>query len=281
MHTDKRVNEDETPEFWERFERRTLTETCAALHQQRRVAAEAKGAEEIEIVRRTLADVFIRGNGIEVGAGSRPFPIPAHASCFYGDVRNHTELAKYFSTELVTVSGRIDAQTLDGIQPESLDFIISAHVIEHLYDPMRAIKEAIRRLRMGGVLLIAVPEMTRTWDRRRPVTTLRHVLDDERDGGESTRLQAYIEHATYVHPEMTGEDLPPADIERMANATMAKGMDLHVHAWTEEEFFQVIQHVAVVERCQIAARLSAVNENIYVLRRVGEPSLMKSGFVKL
>lgn len=270
------VREDETIEFWAAFEKDRLAATCAALHQHRRQAAEAKGAEEIAIVRRTVAETFIFGNGIEVGAGSRPFPIPARASCFYGDVRDHAELTKYFSTELVTVSGRIDAQTLDGVQHDSLDFIISAHVIEHLYDPMRAMREAIRRLKPGGIFLLAVPEMTQTWDRRRPPTPLAHLIADEADGGEGTRLQAYIEHCKYVHPEMTGEELPDSEIERMARETMATGMDLHVHAWTEEEFFQAVRHIAATERCQIAARLSAVNENIYVLQRVGNLSFTKN-----
>lgn len=111
----------------------------------RRESQEAKGAEEIEIVRRTLSHLFITGTGVEVGAGSRPFPIPDHASCFYGDVRDHSELEIYFGTEAVTVTGYIDAQTLDGIPNNSLDFIISAHVIEHLFDPLRALEESIRR----------------------------------------------------------------------------------------------------------------------------------------
>lgn len=262
--------EEETAAFWDQFEKADLMARCALLHQQRREAAEAKGATEIETVRRTLAHLFVYGSGVEVGAGARPFPIPAHATCYYGDVRDRAALTKYFSTEAVTVSGRIDAQTLEGIPHGSLDFIISAHVIEHLYNPIRALKEAVRRLKPGGVFLLAAPEMTKTWDKRRPETTLEHLLADERDGGEGTKLQAYIEHCRYVHPEMTGEALEDREVARLARQAMESGMDLHVHAWTEEGLHRVVRAVADVESCSIEARLSAVNENLYVLRRFTE-----------
>ncbi|WDY59859.1 methyltransferase domain-containing protein [Pseudomonas sp. PSKL.D1] len=261
------MREEETAEFWGGFAKDDLMQRCASLHQMRREAQEAKGAEEIQVVRRTIAELFVSGKGIEVGAGSRPFPIPNHASCFYGDVRDRSELAKYFSTDQVTFTGHIDAQTLEGIPDGSLDFIISAHVIEHLFNPLGALHESIKRLRSGGVLVLVVPELTQNWDRRRPPTTLQHLIGDMADNGESTRLQAYIEHCRYVHPEMTGETIQESEIEHLARQTMAQGMDLHVHAWREEDFWQVIQHVISVEDCRVEARLSAVNENIYVLRK--------------
>lgn len=260
--------QDESIAFWGQFTKADLAARCAALHEQRRSAAEARGAEEIAIVRRTVAQIFISGNGIELGAGSRVFPIPPHATCFYGDVRDRNQLEKYFSTEAVTVSDRIDAQTMLGIPDKSLDFVIQAHVIEHLYDPVRALKEAIRRLKPGGVFLLVAPEMTQTWDRRRPPTTLEHVLQDEKDGGEGTRLQAYIEHCLYVHPEITGETLPENQIDWRARDAMAKGMDLHVHAWHEAAFYELVEYIARLMHCKVEARLSAVNENLYALRRL-------------
>ena len=264
------MREEETAAFWGAFEKSDLMQRCASLHQMRREVQEAKGAEEIEVFRRTVAQLFVKGTGIEVGAGSRPFPIPGQASCFYGDVRDHRELEKYFSTKAVTVSGHIDAQTLEGIPYESLDFIISAHVIEHLFDPLRALIESVKRLRPGGIFILAVPEMTQTWDRRRPPTPLQHLIDDLADGGEGTRLQAYIEHCRYVHPEMTGEELAEGDIDHLAAQTMAQGMDLHVHAWREEDFWQVVLHLVQIQNCHVEARLSAVNENLYVLRKLPE-----------
>jgi hypothetical protein len=48
----------------------------------------------------------------------------------YGDMRDRDSLQSYFKTDRVYSGARIDAQTLAGIADASLDFVISAHVIE-------------------------------------------------------------------------------------------------------------------------------------------------------
>lgn len=87
----------------------------------------------------------------------------------------------------------IDAQTLGGTADASLDFVLSAHVIEHLQDPLGSIRAAMRCLRPGGSLLLAVPDMRHTFDRERSPTPLSHLPGDLEDGGEGTRLEAYEE----------------------------------------------------------------------------------------
>lgn len=258
----------EQAEYWLPHAHGELARSCALLHKERRELLENQVAQEINIARRTVAALFVSGNGIEVGAGSRPFPIPAGATCFYGDVRDRSALTTYFGTEKVSVCGKIDAQTLEGIQPSSLDFIISAHVIEHLFDPLGSIAASMARLKPGGVMLLVVPEMTQTWDCRRPPTTLAHVIADSQDGGEGTRLQAYLEHTRCVHPQITGNEIPAELVEADARAVMAAGMDVHVHAWREQDFREMLDYACPLMGFSIAAALSVVNENIYVLRKL-------------
>jgi SAM-dependent methyltransferase len=134
--------------------------------------------ERITAMRAKLAERFISGCGLEVGAGARPFPVPAHAQVVYGDIRERAALESYFKTRAVSSDQRIDAQSLAGVADNSLDFVISAHVIEHLLDPVRAIVNAIRVLKRGGIHILVVPDMRRTFDRHRPETTLAHALAD-------------------------------------------------------------------------------------------------------
>ncbi|HGL5076104.1 class I SAM-dependent methyltransferase [Burkholderia multivorans] len=262
------TREDETPAFWESFEKSDLALRCAILHRYRREVEEGKGAEEVHIVRRTLAQIFVKGYGIELGAGSRPFPIPTSATCYYGDIRDRTGLEKYFGTDKVTLSGEIDAQTLHGVPLDSLDFVISAHVIEHLLNPFGAIKQTIKRLKRGGVFLLVVPELTQTWDRRRQSTTIEHLLADEIDNGEGTYLQACIEHYRFIHPELTGEELPEYEIQKRAQILYEHRGNTHFHAWTEAAFYEMLIHLSRSAEFSIDARLSAVNENLYALRRL-------------
>ena len=102
--------------------------------------------EAIAAVRSELSRRFIFGHGLEIGAGARPFPIPAGTQVSYGDMRDRASLESYFKTNAVQSGEPLDAQTLAGIADASFDFVISAHVIEHLRDPIGAIVSAIREV---------------------------------------------------------------------------------------------------------------------------------------
>lgn len=94
----------------------------------------------------------------------------------------------------------INAQIFAEAEPNSLDFVISAHVIEHLRDPMGSIVNAIRVLKPHGVHILIVPDMHFIFDRNRPETTLDHIRADFADGGAGTTRSAYEEHLRFVHP---------------------------------------------------------------------------------
>src|SRR5438046_8125924 len=100
--------------------------------------------EAIATVRAELSRRFISGHGLEIGGGTRPFPVPTGAKVSYGDIRDPVSLKSYFKTDAVQSGEPIDAQTLAGIADASLDFVISAHVIEHLRDPIGARSEERR-----------------------------------------------------------------------------------------------------------------------------------------
>lgn len=51
---------------------------------------------------------------------------------------------------------------------KSFDYCFSSHVIEHVYDTIAGIKEQIRVSRLYVVAII--PEKTRTFDKKRPIT---------------------------------------------------------------------------------------------------------------
>jgi SAM-dependent methyltransferase len=219
--------------------------------------------------RAAFAARFLTGRGVEVGAGNRPFPVPSHVQIFYGDIRDTASIEEYFKTSGVQSGSEIDAQTFAQIADDSLDFVISAHVIEHLRDPIGSIVNAIRVLRPGGVHILAVPDMRFTFDRRRPEITVEHALFDYADGGESTCRQAYEEHLRYVHPELTGEHYSEAQIQWQAevNVRRWKEFDIHFHAWTRSGFEALLAAASKHAPFVIEDAVSVVNENIFVLRK--------------
>lgn len=79
----------------------------------------------------------------------------------------------------------LEATQLSGIPSGSYDFVASSHTLEHTANPLKAMQEWKRVIRPQGYLALVVPDKHRTFDHRRPMTTMHHLLADlERDVGE-------------------------------------------------------------------------------------------------
>ncbi|HWA86503.1 MAG TPA: class I SAM-dependent methyltransferase [Opitutus sp.] len=71
-----------------------------------------------------------------------------------------------------------DATALTGIADASYDFVLSSHCLEHVANPLRALREWRRVTRPHGHLVLLLPDPKRSFDHRRPVTTLAHLRED-------------------------------------------------------------------------------------------------------
>ena len=85
---DRIMEEDESPAFWAQKSPDDLAAVAAEMHRQRRAWHGETLEREVQAARRAVGEMFLRGRGIEVGAGPRPFPIPKAATCDYGDIRD-------------------------------------------------------------------------------------------------------------------------------------------------------------------------------------------------
>jgi SAM-dependent methyltransferase len=71
-----------------------------------------------------------------------------------------------------------DATDLKPIQDASYECILSSHCLEHVANPLRALAEWRRVLRADGLLLLVLPHKDLTFDWRRSVTLLAHMIED-------------------------------------------------------------------------------------------------------
>jgi len=58
------------------------------------------------------------------------------------------------------------------------DCVIASHCLEHLANPLLALSEWRRVLKQDGILLLVLPHKDGTFDWRRPVTPLSHMIED-------------------------------------------------------------------------------------------------------
>jgi SAM-dependent methyltransferase len=75
-----------------------------------------------------------------------------------------------------------EATDLASVGDGEYEAVLASHVLEHIADPIAALQEWHRVVRRGGHLLLVVPDRARTFDHRRPVTPLAHLVEDARRG---------------------------------------------------------------------------------------------------
>jgi SAM-dependent methyltransferase len=63
------------------------------------------------------------------------------------------------------------------VEDESYDFIVSSHVIEHIFDPIGALKEWYRIIKPGGYIYTIAPITKFVPNETRPTTTISELID--------------------------------------------------------------------------------------------------------
>jgi SAM-dependent methyltransferase len=91
-----------------------------------------------------------------------------------------------------------EASRLDPVPSGAYDFVLSSNCLEHVANPLAALAEWRRVTRPGGWLVLALPRRERTFDHRRPVTTMAHLLDDLRAGRGEDDL-THLEEILALH----------------------------------------------------------------------------------
>ncbi len=71
-----------------------------------------------------------------------------------------------------------DATALSSIPDQEYDFLLASHILEHVANPLLALREFYRVVRPGGAVLVIVPNRSYTFDHRRPLTTFAHLEAD-------------------------------------------------------------------------------------------------------
>jgi predicted SAM-dependent methyltransferase len=89
-----------------------------------------------------------------------------------------------------------DASDLSKITDSTYDILVNSHVIEHIANPIKALLEWRRVIKDNGFLLMVVPHKDGTYDIKRPVTKLDHIIKDYNDNmteDDTTHFQEVLE----------------------------------------------------------------------------------------
>ena len=124
----------------------------------------------------------LHGHGVEIGALNTPLALPDGAHTTYADYLSTEELRLAYPSlsGIVPVDILLKSRDFSELEPDSFDFIVANHVIEHLPNPLRAIETWGRALAPFGTMYIAFPVRERCLDAPRPISTIEHLIDDYR-----------------------------------------------------------------------------------------------------
>ncbi len=125
-----------------------------------------------------LAHRYLDGlKGLEIGGSvHNPFGFDTKNVDYTADENRYKKLEKKFIGEALPVDIVAPGDNIP-LPDESQDFVVSAHVIEHFPDPIKALKEWYRLIRPGGYIFMIVPNKEKTFDQDRPRTTLQELID--------------------------------------------------------------------------------------------------------
>jgi predicted SAM-dependent methyltransferase len=189
--------------------------------------------------------------GVEVGPLSRPVVRRHEAEVYYVDHCSTEDLRKKYAGDHAHIEGIQEVDFIWAQQPlveligdkAPLDFIVAAHVIEHVPDLCGWLREMSDALKVGGRLLLIIPdkrftfdiyrrlssfeEITQAWEERRRRPGLRIVLDHfanvvQADTSKLWENYSLADHLPYHHG---------ADLLALAAGEHSQGKYIDVHCW--------------------------------------------------
>lgn len=164
---------------------------------------------------RTYFSSKLSGRGLEIGPLHRPMVKHAGMQVEYIDRCTVAELREHYPelNELPLVEPDIigDAENLAPIADQSYDFLISAHVIEHMKNPLGSLEQWCRVVKPGGKIYLIVPDKRAIFDKHRVRTTLGHIILDYRRPSADRDFEHYLDYAIHVHDQRDSAALVEAD----------------------------------------------------------------------
>ena len=143
---------------------------------------------------------------------------------------------------------------------DAYDLVLSSHVIEHIANPLRALAAWRRVTGPEGYLLLVVPHMAGTFDHRRKVTPLDHMVNDLRDDTAETDL-THLDEFLLLHDadrNVRGQDDPAFAAELRDNARTRL---LHHHTFTGASLVELLDYAGL----QVVALEARLPHDIYLL----------------
>jgi len=207
-----------------------------------------------EVIKRWIAP---NGVGTEIGAFETPIPSlsPYYVDRF-SEYAGKPCLADYWG----------DACHLP-FRSNSLDYVASSHVLEHVANPVAALLEWHRVLADGGLIYMVVPDRRRTFDHNRNLSSPEHMWEDFQNKItqiDGTHVAEFVDGADWAlyKPEISESGVAADKAfakEQYAHAIKHEvEINIHFHVFEPENLKELILMVA--ERKKLSCKIVVCEE---------------------
>ena len=134
-----------------------------------------------------------------------------------------------------------DSVNIKDVEDEVYDFVFSSHCLEHIANPLKAVKEWIRITKKDGFIIIIVPEKSVCFDHKREYSNFSTLLNQyEKDVGEddlSTLNEILENHDLSMDPAAgTFEQFKNRSLDNYNNRC------LHHYVYNPDLLMQICNH---------------------------------------
>lgn len=187
---------------------------------------------------RDMAAWLLKGKGVEVGAFNRPLELGSNCRTLYCDLRSRGQALRVFGEVKPETLVRVDVVTdldktgLAIFADESLDYVVMNDVLPQLANPIRAIEEAFRVVRRGGMVVLSAHDKRFAFDRKKVSPAFDELLQAWREGATMVSDEQYLAFLHAAHPRifLAGQD----KIDDALNGARLRRAP--AHSWDSESF---------------------------------------------
>ena len=210
--------------------------------------------------------MFLRGDGIEIGALHQPLQVASTVRVKYVDRMRVPELRRQYkeleTAPLVEIDIVDNGEALSTLGDATQDFVIANHFIEHCQNPFRTFQNFFRVLKPAGVIYLAVPDKRFSFDANRPCTTIEHLMRDFSEGPEWSKRQHFEEWSRLVNKRSDDRE-----VEQEVAHLLDIDYSIHFHVWGAAELLEVVVALQRLVRFELELFLRNGPESILILRK--------------
>lgn len=134
-----------------------------------------------------------------------------------------------------------DAIHLKNIENNTYDFVLSCNNLEHIANPLKAVKEWLRVLNNDGLILLVLPNKANNFDHNRPYTSFDHLLSDFKNDIKEDDL-THLKEILELHD--LSLDKPAGDHDNFKKRSLKnyENRCLHHHVYNIELLTQIYNY---------------------------------------